>query len=157
MDYYLRVTVHGLLFTVYCSWITIHGLLFMDYCSSQYKNCIATQFPAIQSLLQYNFVLQLNLDYSRNTISWPNQPLAIQLLILQYNFPTAHSFSAIQYSVLQYTFQPSSLPLCNTKMVLQYKFFFSTIFPALSLAIQLQGLQYKFTIQLGSSPKTVLH
>ena len=109
---------------------------------------VAIQFPpslAIQSLattqprLQYNFfVLQLNLDYSCNTISWPNQPLAIQLLILQYNFPAAHSFSAIQYSVLQYTFHSSQAFLtiqshntifftlgCNTIQPYNTNFFFT--------------------------------
>ena len=92
--------------------------------------------------------------------------------MLQYNLtpPAIHFLSnqlhilAIQSAVLQYNFQSSSLPLCNTKMVLQYNFFFFFFYNFSSplscntiarLAIQLQGLQYKFTIQLGSSPKTV--
>ena len=95
---------------------------------------VTIQFPpslAIQSLattqsrLQYNFVLQLNLDYFCNTIQ-----------------ATQAFFSTIQKLY------------CNT--------IFTTIFPALSLAIQLQGLQYKKNIyfffsqyNLGSSPKTI--
>ena len=94
------------------------------------QNCIVTHcLPS----LQYS-------KLSCNTVFLPSQKHTL----------------AIQSTVLQYNFQPSSIPLCNTKMVLQYKFFFfTTVFSALSLAIQLQGLQYNFTIQLGSSPKTI--
>ena len=118
------------------------------------------QLPSLtihSCILQYNFhvvcfptILQYNV-----AIQFPPS-LAIQSLAttqprLQYNFCIATQPRLF----LQYNSSYSSLLLYNTKIVLQYNFFFTTIFPALSLAIQLQGLQYKFTIQLGSSPKTV--
>ena len=65
-------------------------------------------------------------------------------IVLQYKFSPQAFFSAIQYCVLQYnasTTSPSHVTIqclsCNT---ISLPFFFS----ALSLAIQLQGLQYKF-------------
>ena len=118
------------------------------------------QLPSLaihSCILQYNFhvvcfptILQYNV-----AIQFPPS-LAIQSLAttqprLQYNFCIATQPRLF----LQYNSSYSSLLLYNTKIVLQYNFFFTTIFPALSLAIQLQGLQYKFTIQLSSSPKTV--
>ena len=76
--------------------IAIQFLSLTQLPQSRYKNCIMTHcLPS----LQYS-------KLSCNIVFLPNQ-----LHIL-----------TIQSAVLQYNFQPSSLPLCNTKMVLQYKF-----------------------------------
>ena len=104
------------------------------------SNCIAIQF----SLLQ---------PFFHNTLDCIEiQSKPTQQPLLQYtpvycnpNSTLQACFFAIQYNVLQ------------------YNFYYSFFFPALSLAIQLQGLQYKKYIfffsqyNLGSSPKTVMH
>ena len=75
---------------------------------SAFPCCIATQaFPklTIQFVLQY-------------------KPAA-QQTILQYSFFSSQAASiAIHLTLLQYNFSPPSFLLCNTKTVLQYKFFF---------------------------------
>ena len=92
----------------------------------------------------------------------PTSLVAIQILVLQYNYlahkpPLAIQFSKpttlprLQYNALACNKMPPTTPFsCNT-IVIQF------FFPALSLTIQLQGCntkkkKKKFTRQLGSSP-----
>ena len=131
---------------------------------------VAIQFPpslAIQSLaitqprLQYNFVLQLNLDYSCNTIQATQaffstiqklycntMPLQPHPLVSQYN-----AFLAIQFHY--YFFQPSLLQYnckaCNTifffftiQPILEQNFFFHYNFFSQLFSLETQNFIYIF-------------
>ena len=101
---------------------------------------VAIQFPpslAIQSLattqprLQYNFVLQLNLDYSYNTISsQPTTQPCNTICCIAIQFPILKP-SSLQYKnciAIQSTSLAHPRPLYhNTMPLLQYKNFFHNI------------------------------
>ena len=101
---------------------------------------VAIQFPpslAIQSLattqprLQYNFVLQLNLDYSCNTISsQPTTQPCNTICCIAIQFPILKP-SSLQYKnciAIQSTSLAHPRPLYhNTMPLLQYKNFFHNI------------------------------
>ena len=80
---------------------------------------VAIQFPAIQNSKLFASPLYCNIMLQYNF----HQPsLAIQFIVLQYNGPaTSPSFSVTIHLVYCNTISsPSSLLLCNTKIVLHY-------------------------------------